>query len=189
MYFPTFSSIYSCVPRTTLRIRTQTVLPSGNRSRTISTLFFLIQTVGRVRNSRKWGRQPSLLAWSRILALGIRDWHLLQKVKQVYTFPFKMDCLLAPWRWVRSACSCCRGVSHDGKFKDGDGVVIVDAGGGTIDISSYCRNKNATKENFEEIAAPQCKSYLFSAMRKDWSGSRSLPWLGVCQHPRKNVSW
>ena len=32
-------------------------------------------------------------------------------------------------------------------------MVIVDAGGGTIDISSYSRNQ---KESFEEIAAPQC---------------------------------
>jgi len=32
-------------------------------------------------------------------------------------------------------------------------VVIVDAGGGTIDVSSYSRNMN---ESFEEIAPPQC---------------------------------
>jgi hypothetical protein len=32
-------------------------------------------------------------------------------------------------------------------------VVIIDAGGGTVDISSYSRNQ---KEIFEEIAAPQC---------------------------------
>jgi hypothetical protein len=36
-------------------------------------------------------------------------------------------------------------------------VVIVDAGGGTVDISSYSRNK---KEDFEEIAAPQ-SSFVF----------------------------
>jgi hypothetical protein len=42
-------------------------------------------------------------------------------------------------------------------LNDGDGVVIVDAGGGTVDISSYSRNQ---KEIFEEIAAPQC-SFLF----------------------------
>jgi len=34
--------------------------------------------------------------------------------------------------------------------------VIVDAGGGTIDISSYSRNSSSAKESFEEIAAPQC---------------------------------
>jgi len=37
-------------------------------------------------------------------------------------------------------------------MKNGDGVVIVDAGGGTVDISSYSRNQ---KEDFEEIAVPQ----------------------------------
>ena len=31
--------------------------------------------------------------------------------------------------------------------------MIVDAGGGTIDISSYSRNQ---KGGFEEIATPQC---------------------------------
>jgi len=39
-----------------------------------------------------------------------------------------------------------------GAMKNGDGVVIVDAGGGTVDISSYSRDQ---KENFEEIVAPQ----------------------------------
>ena len=31
-------------------------------------------------------------------------------------------------------------------------MVIVDAGGGTVDVISYSRDQ---KENFEEIAAPQ----------------------------------
>ena len=37
-------------------------------------------------------------------------------------------------------------------------MVIVDAGGGTVDISSYSKNQ---KGNFEEIAAPQC-SFVFN---------------------------
>ncbi|PPR01388.1 hypothetical protein CVT24_006226 [Panaeolus cyanescens] len=43
-----------------------------------------------------------------------------------------------------------------GAMKNGDGVVIVDAGGGTIDISSYSKTMGAGKDTFEEIAAPQC---------------------------------
>ncbi|PPQ68957.1 LOW QUALITY PROTEIN: hypothetical protein CVT26_001828 [Gymnopilus dilepis] len=39
-------------------------------------------------------------------------------------------------------------------LKQGDGVVIVDAGGGTIDISSY--RKSAQGHTYEEIAPPQC---------------------------------
>jgi len=46
-----------------------------------------------------------------------------------------------------------------GAMKDGDGVTIVDAGGGTIDVSSYSKNLKATKETFEEVAAPQCHFY------------------------------
>lgn len=37
--------------------------------------------------------------------------------------------------------------------KNGDGVLIVDAGGGTVDISAYAKRSNS----FDEIAAPQCE--------------------------------
>ncbi|RXW25730.1 hypothetical protein EST38_g170 [Candolleomyces aberdarensis] len=39
-------------------------------------------------------------------------------------------------------------------LKDGKGVMIVDAGGGTVDMSAYARAKS--EDWFEEIAAPQC---------------------------------
>ncbi|KAI6119936.1 hypothetical protein EV401DRAFT_2209244 [Pisolithus croceorrhizus] len=43
------------------------------------------------------------------------------------------------------------------EMERGEGVLIVDAGGGTIDISAYSRNLAAKKKNtFEEIAAAQC---------------------------------
>lgn len=39
----------------------------------------------------------------------------------------------------------------------GDGVVVVDAGGGTVDISAYGRSKASSRDTvFEEIAPPQC---------------------------------
>ena len=41
-------------------------------------------------------------------------------------------------------------------------MVIVDAGGGTVDISSYSRN---VRGGFEEIAAPQC-SFFFNIIAK-----------------------
>ncbi|KAF9552644.1 hypothetical protein CPC08DRAFT_646612, partial [Agrocybe pediades] len=44
----------------------------------------------------------------------------------------------------------------DGAMKRGDGVVIVDAGGGTIDISSYSKKIGSSKDTYEEIAAPEC---------------------------------
>ena len=40
----------------------------------------------------------------------------------------------------------------------GEGIVIVDAGGGTIDISTYRRDGQDSKRIFEEIAVPQCKA-------------------------------
>ncbi|KAF5374607.1 hypothetical protein D9615_008998 [Tricholomella constricta] len=39
-------------------------------------------------------------------------------------------------------------------LKSGGGVMIVDAGGGTIDLSAY--GEGPTKGTFEEIASPQC---------------------------------
>ena len=41
-------------------------------------------------------------------------------------------------------------------LQDGDGVTIVnvDMGGGTIDVGSHSRILKATKETFEEAAAP-----------------------------------
>ena len=49
-----------------------------------------------------------------------------------------------------------------GVTEDGEGVVIVDAGGGTIDISSYSKHVvGEVRNRFEEVAAPQCKQYLF----------------------------
>ncbi|KAF4615512.1 hypothetical protein D9613_003352 [Agrocybe pediades] len=41
-------------------------------------------------------------------------------------------------------------------MKKGNGIVIVDAGGGTIDISSYSDVANSTTNSYEEIAVPQC---------------------------------
>ena len=49
-----------------------------------------------------------------------------------------------------------------GVMKKGKGVVIVDAGGSTIDISSYSKNVEESKNIFKEVAAPQCKPYLLS---------------------------
>ncbi|SJL14083.1 uncharacterized protein ARMOST_17538 [Armillaria ostoyae] len=39
-------------------------------------------------------------------------------------------------------------------IKDGEGVMIVDAGGGTVDISTYSRTSD--NQSFEEIATPAC---------------------------------
>ena len=64
--------------------------------------------------------------------------------------------------------------------------MIVDAGGGTIDISSYSRNQ---KGDFEEIAAPQC-SFVFNNLKIAYFRSlytRSLTWLYFCDLPCKTV--
>ena len=52
-----------------------------------------------------------------------------------------------------------------GAMNDGDGVIIVDAGEGTIDISSYSKSVGEAKDTFVELAAPQCRTFqsLFSS--------------------------
>ena len=62
-------------------------------------------------------------------------------------------------------------------------MVIVDAGGGTVDISSYTRNQ---KGNFEEIAAPQC-SFIIDTLKSAAHYIRSLPGLCFCDHLCKTV--
>ena len=58
-------------------------------------------------------------------------------------------------------------------------MVIVDAGGGTVDISSYRRNQ---KEIFEEIAAPQCSFVFYTLKIANFRSlyTRSLSWLCFC---------
>ncbi|KAF6746720.1 hypothetical protein DFP72DRAFT_822694 [Ephemerocybe angulata] len=41
-------------------------------------------------------------------------------------------------------------------LENGHGIVIVDAGGGTVDVSAYRKRVDDGKGRFEEIAVPQC---------------------------------
>ena len=60
-----------------------------------------------------------------------------------------------------------------------EGVVIVDAGGGTIDISSYAQNIAEADKRFGEVSAPQGKSYyVFLVEKKNLMvNNRPFPWL------------
>ena len=42
--------------------------------------------------------------------------------------------------------------------------MIVDAGGGTVDVSTYRRDPKAAQNSYEEIAAPQCAHLLKDAV-------------------------
>ncbi|KAI4526241.1 hypothetical protein K525DRAFT_360096 [Schizophyllum commune Loenen D] len=51
---------------------------------------------------------------------------------------------------------CCHhGLVLDAMQED-DGVILVDAGGGTIDLSAYATNGSSSKATFSEIAASKC---------------------------------
>ena len=47
-------------------------------------------------------------------------------------------------------------------LKKGDGVIVVDAGGGTVDISTYRQSPTGDGTVLEEIAAPQCTILRFT---------------------------
>ena len=67
-----------------------------------------------------------------------------------------------------------------GVMEDGEGVVIVDAGGGTIDISSYSKNiVGEARNRFEEVAAPQCEQYPNFRFSNLIIAHRSFPWLDL----------
>jgi hypothetical protein len=69
-----------------------------------------------------------------------------------------------------------------GVMEDGEGVVIVDAGGGTIDISSYSKNLVGEARNrFEEVADSQCKDFFFLNFRFSnlIIAHRPFPWLDL----------
>ena len=67
-----------------------------------------------------------------------------------------------------------------GVMKNGQGAVIVDGGGGTIDISSYSKNVGEAKARFEEVAAPQCKIYLIIFLQFKNHTHRPFSRIGLC---------
>ena len=70
-----------------------------------------------------------------------------------------------------------------GVMEDGEGAVIVDAGGGTIDISSYSRNIGEGTARFEEVAAPQCDIYFLNFHSSNLIiAHRPFSWFGLCDH-------
>jgi hypothetical protein len=70
-----------------------------------------------------------------------------------------------------------------GVLENGEGVVIVDAGGGTVDISSYTKNVGEAGGRFEEVAAPQCNMpFLNSHFSNLIVTHRPFSWLGVREH-------
>lgn len=65
--------------------------------------------------------------------------------------------------------------------KGNEGVVIVDAGGGTIDISAYIRKPHDVKQMFEEISAPQCKAFPLNIWKWVDVLLRFLTRIHLCQ--------
>jgi hypothetical protein len=65
---------------------------------------------------------------------------------------------------------------------------IVDAGGGTIDISAYRRTSESphSQSYYEEIAPPQCTSCALCHLNIYLIGlNRSFPWINLCYSSSK----
>ncbi len=67
-------------------------------------------------------------------------------------------------------------------------MTIVDAGGGTLDISTYAK-KPFRKDEFEEIAAAMCRRYLSPETASGFIGIsfRFLQGINLCYSCRKAV--
>ena len=75
-----------------------------------------------------------------------------------------------------------------GVLENGDGVVIADAGGGTIDVSSYRKSVKKREFIFEEVAAPQSMTYFikfifFNLIQISLFTHRPFSWLGLRDSP------
>lgn len=69
----------------------------------------------------------------------------------------------------------------------GEGVTIIDAGGGTIDISAYASADKG--KTFDEIAEPQCKFVgRLQTPNSDLIARRSSQRLHLRDHVRRGVS-
>lgn len=68
------------------------------------------------------------------------------------------------------------GVPNQEKYPQGQGVVVIDAGGGTLDLSMYSMKFDPT--SFEEIAPAECKYIIM--LFHPFSSTFSLP-LGRLQ--------
>jgi hypothetical protein len=60
--------------------------------------------------------------------------------------PVSLNCIVYQSSWLSSS------------LQDGSGCIIVDAGGGTVDISAY--SKGSESNQVQEIAPSKCKSNL-----------------------------
>lgn len=77
-------------------------------------------------------------------------------------------------------------------FQKCPNFIIVDAGGGTIDISAYRQNPAEDTQTFEEIAPAQCKHECYSLSRNGVSEIPSFiyrPFRRICfrQYVREAV--
>ena len=79
-------------------------------------------------------------------------------------------------------------------MQDGRGILIVDAGGGTIDVSAYKKTSPISK-SYEEIAPPQCLNILYillfiflisylKVLSRDQYSSREMPQSFLRVRPR-----
>jgi len=82
-----------------------------------------------------------------------------------------------------------------GALKNGDGVVIVDAGRETIDFSVYRRNTTeGGKETFDEMADAQCHFYgseVVTFNARKFIGGESRKYSMWCSHLQTSyqISW
>ncbi len=71
--------------------------------------------------------------------------------------------------YIKVSCLLFHPATRCSLAQDGEGVMIVDAGGGTIDISTYSGIPSSATDDhsFEEIAAPTCSSLSYTSAHSE----------------------
>jgi hypothetical protein len=116
---------------------------------------------GKGPSKVKCDKPQSLQVLSPTIPMGVPVFLLLQKERLVFTSRSRTAFQQMQWRYV---INLTKFFFEPPPFQTGEGVVIVDAGGGTLDISAYSKSTNDVKDSFEEISAPQCETFVTSTI-------------------------
>lgn len=157
MFLLTSSSTYSSVQPVTFKKRMRTAGHCGTPLKTIFILYFLIPMGGKGPSKVKCDKPQLLQVLSPTTRVGVPVFLLLQRERLVFTSRSRMAFPQMQWRYVVYLTNF---FSKPPPFQTGEGVVIVDAGGGTLDISAYSKSSNGVTDSFEEISAPQCETFV-----------------------------
>ena len=155
MFLQTFFNIYWVAQHHISRTAIPTDIAFGAALRMICTLFCPTRMDGKGRNKVRCGKRLWKQDWCLITHRDNPGYPLWQKGRPAYTLQSRTAFCRKRWRFEFVDTS-----SNWPRWRvmlQGQGIVIIDAGGGTIDVSTYKRVLDSGKTTFEEISVAQCE--------------------------------